>query len=707
MTDAEDVTGQSCEEALRLESDVNKGEATRKRPQRQRKKKTFPDEADRVTPTYKYKQKYVQKWEKMPEYRAWLTRNPKTGRAHCLYCNTDINIERGKTQLSRHCERIKHKRNERLWHRKPLKSSRTVAASKSSGKLLEQQVQHAESQMILFLVENNLSLSLTEPLVSMVQMLPFIGEPVQRVQLSQSKAGNVVRQGFDTYFKQNVFKKLKKVLFSIVVDVCHDKQDSKHLVICVTYCDKKLQVQVDILDTFEIGADTVEGLFNKLRETLTELEESGVALKNWVGFLIDTTKDLFETTHQLAVFINECYPWVIPIRSPCHMTHLAASAACGTLPQNLEDFCKHLRSYFKENEIQSRALLDFQETCQLKDDKLFVPGQLQLLSVHTFIKQMVDLWDTLESYFSKSISNDENADSDWSSVCKVFQDPMTKVIFQFLEHVLSTISTYNKMFQMEEPFFFQLKRETQELICKLSLSFMRRDVVQSVSDMMDLQLVAADFLPLSEVYIGLEASSTLTAVIAKSQLSYQSPEILGVLEVCQDFYKDLVGEIQSKFDFSHPVFHLASIIDPQNAMNLQPPSLSEFFANYDHPEWNKNKIEAEWRVVCDLEFPLEEETIHSPLLFWRYVLSQRCPNGTFKFSNLQLVIQFFLSLPFSSVIEAKVSRFLKQVGISGRLNLLHASMEEYISLLNGVDIESLSYQQRRRRKHVKRDTAQI
>ncbi|XP_071847827.1 uncharacterized protein [Apostichopus japonicus] len=686
-------------------STINGDSVIETRLRRQRRKKTFADEGE-VAQSNRYKQKYIPKWERIPEYQAWLTRNPKTRRAHCLYCNVDINIDKGKTQLSRHCQRIKHRKNERLWHRKPLKSQPTAAAVvKSSCKFLGQQVQHAEAQLIFFLVENNLPLSLTDPLSGMVQMLPSIGDPVQRLMLSPEKATSMVTQGFSCYFKQNVFEKLKNVVFSVVLDVAHDKHDNRHLVVCITFCDKKLQLQVDVLDIFEVQGNSVESLFDKLRATLTEMEEAGVPPKNWVGFLIDTTNDLYETTHHLAILINEYYPWVIPIRSPCHMTHLAASSACGRLPTKLENVCKLLHAHFKTNPNQLAPLLEFQEFCRLKEDKVLVPGQDCWLSVHNFIKQIVNQWDTLNSYFSKLITDSVN-DVENDTICKILQDSLMKVLFQFVEHVLCTISTYNKTFQMEEPFFFQLQRETVELIRKLTLSFMRRDVVQSISDIMDFPLLATDFLPLSQVYLGLEASSTLAALISQSQLSYESSEVLELLELCQNFYKDIVVEIQSRFDFSHPIFHLASIINPQNALDLKPATLSEFFANYDHPEWNKNEIESEWRAVSNLKLPSEREILHSPLLFWRYVLSQRTANGDFKFSNLQQVVLFFLSLPFSSVVGAKVSRFLKRINIGGRLNLLHADLEGYAKLQSGTDMYGV-HQQRRRRKNVKKDAVQM
>lgn len=651
-----------------------------------------------------YKQRYAKKWEKFWEFQPWLTKNEKTGKARCLYCNVDINVEKGKTHLGRHYMRIKHKKNERLWYRNLAKSDtnkeKLPVKEKANTKFLTQQVQHAEAQVLAFMVENNLPLSLTDPLVKVLKELPTIGEPVQKIQLEEEKVKSMINQGFIPFFKEAVVEKLKNVLFSIVLEKISDKDETTYLAVCVSYCDKNLQMQVDVLDTIECTTDSVENIFDKLKATITEMEGSGVPLKNWVGFLIDTTNTLFVITHHLAMLINEFYPWVIPIRSPCHMAHLAASTACEQLPDNLEKFCQLLHSHFSKTAIETQPLIKLQEFCHLKAEKVFVPGQERWISVHKFTRQVVELWDSLEEYFGQLL--EEEANDDYSAVLQMLKDPLVKVYFQFVEHALSIISIYNKTFQTEEPLFFQLQKETTELICKFAHCFMRMEVVKSAPDMMNLSVCnEVDHLPLDKVYIGLDAYVTLKSHMAESQLAYDDPQVCAMLVAIQNFYKEIISQIQTRFDFSHPVFKLASIINPANAIVVKPPSLSEFFASYEHPQWDKNKMEAEWRAVSNLQLPRDDDILQSPLVFWKFVLSRRSPNGSHKFENLRQIILFFLSLPFSSVIGVKVSRFLRRIDIGTRINIQNINLVNYLRLQSPVkgDVEAVkSSAPKRRRK---------
>ncbi|XP_065584810.1 uncharacterized protein LOC136043815 [Artemia franciscana] len=75
------------------------------------------------------------------------------------------------------------------------------------------------------------------------------------------------------------------------------------------------------------------------------------------------------------------------------------------------------------------------------------------------------------------------------------------------------------------------------------------------------------------------------------------------------------------------------MLEPCKAANIEPPTLLPFFHFYSSSDWDKKRIESEWKNISTLEILFK--LLESPLLFWRKILSMKTPCGSLRFKNLQ------------------------------------------------------------------------
>ncbi|KAK2714367.1 hypothetical protein QYM36_008812 [Artemia franciscana] len=74
---------------------------------------TVPRDAKKAKQSYKQSDRKV--WQSVPELKAWLSQNKAKTGAQCLYCDTDIKVDFGKTALVNHGKTQKLKDDEVRW----------------------------------------------------------------------------------------------------------------------------------------------------------------------------------------------------------------------------------------------------------------------------------------------------------------------------------------------------------------------------------------------------------------------------------------------------------------------------------------------------------------------------------------------------------------------------------------------------------------
>ncbi|XP_071847476.1 uncharacterized protein [Apostichopus japonicus] len=638
--------------------------------------------------------KYRKEWEMVPEYELWLTESTNDGYAFCMVCECDISVDKGKAQLTRHSMRQKHIENEKAMRRGeasrinkelqefiPVERIQDSAGTSEENKgvaLLEKfhrraekpdlslQTQLAEAQIVAFIVEYNLPLSLVDRLVAMIKDLPAVGTAIKKIHLGKQKATNMVRQGFAPFFKDILVEKLKTTLFSVVIEEAIDKaKKSKLASIFVSFSNEDLKMEVDLLEFVECDTSH-HNVYGKFKDCMKKIELAGVPMKNWIGFRSDIS-NAEEDSQSLSGMIREDYPWVVSIKCPIHMIKLSTSTACESLPSNLEDFLHIIHHHFVtslSSMTQAPSLVTFEKFYTSDVDKRLTPGQTLWLSDQSIVKLVVSKWPELQVHFTNVVMEESNNGHDL--VLEVLLSPIMRVMALFMDYVLGVIDNFCSIFQKEEPLFYHIEKEVQELVSLLAKSFMTKEYLDVQTDFLKLQVNEEDaYLPLSQVYIGYEATSALTLHMQELQLMFDDSDVVFALNSAREFYKALIVQIQSRFDFTHPIYKFINIINPVNAYNTDPPSLMEFFANFLHPDWSKRSMEEEWRSVCLLGLP-SDDILLSPSSFWKFVLSRKTPTGMNRFQHLHEILRFFLSLPYSKTASDKMVTLMRDVRTNSR-----------------------------------------
>jgi hypothetical protein len=109
------------------------------------------------------------------------------------------------------------------------------------------ELETAEAKTAVFIVENDLPLSVVDRLVPMIKSLPP-KSVLEKVSLGKQKVTNVIRQGLGPYCNEQLIDILKKSPFSLMIDETTDVGIQKQLAVAVLWCGENLDMQVDLLD---------------------------------------------------------------------------------------------------------------------------------------------------------------------------------------------------------------------------------------------------------------------------------------------------------------------------------------------------------------------------------------------------------------------------------------------------------------------------
>ena len=125
------------------------------------------------------------------------------------------------------------------------------------------------------------------------------------------------------------------------------------------------------------------------------------------------------------------------------------------------------------------------------------------------------------------------------------------------------------------------------------------------------------------------------------------------------------------------------MLEPCKAANIEPPTLLPFFHFYSSSDWDKKRIESEWKNISTLEILFK--LLESPLLFWRKILSMKTPCGSLRFKNLQKVVMYLLSLLFSNVAMERLFSSLKNIKTDIRNSLSSESLGACLQSQSGFN----------------------
>nr|CAH7749980.1 unnamed protein product [Callosobruchus chinensis] len=180
-----------------------------------------------------------------------------------------------------------------------------------------------------FLVENNLSFSLTDRMIDLLKSAIPDSNILKKVSLKRTKATAVVKNVLGQHEKERLVDILKKTKFSILTDDSTDISTCKATAIVVSDGNTKCDA---------------ETLYNLI---INAFASHSIPPDNIIGFASDGCNVMMGSKNSVASRFRENFKGIIILKCICHPLHLCASEACKNLPRTPEDLARNIYNFFK------------------------------------------------------------------------------------------------------------------------------------------------------------------------------------------------------------------------------------------------------------------------------------------------------------------------------------------------------------------------
>lgn len=607
-----------------------------------------------------FKKKFMHDWLKLPEFKEWLLKGNSDDNAICKVCN--VVMKAGKSELKKHSAGKIHTKN----------MSNISQPSISTFVSENTKLKNTEAAICSYIVENNLPISSVEPLIELIKSLPE-KSIISEISLGKQKATNVIRNGLRPFFNQELVSELKQHLYSIYIDETTDVSVKKQLAILVSYC-HNFETKVDVIDVVDCPDGTAIALYTQL---INKLKENNIPLQNWIGFCADTTSVMMGPHNSVSQLIKAHYPQVFVSKCACHMIHLVASYACTKLSNSLEDLCRNVYNHFGRSPKNTAAFKEFQAFYEVKPHKMLRACQTRWLSLQACVGRILEQWDSLTHYWR--LLNFEDPTHANCHTLQTLENPLIKCQMHFVNYSLGLFNDFNCMFQADYPQFSELKTQIEELIKTLALNFMNRNYVKRTPASQINPHQTEEHLDLKHVYLGVDATNLLSEVENK-----KSAEVQKILESAKMFYIESIAQINKRFVFED-VHNDSSFLNPKNANDLTPASLYAIAKKYipSHINVDFTELDKEWRnqsLLSDMDANDSTDTV----LYWKNIFEKKNFEGGRKFVHLPILVNYFMSLPFSNAAVERLFSAVKNIKTDKRNRLENETLSSTVCVKYGL-----------------------
>ena len=147
-----------------------------------------------------------------------------------------------------------------------------------------------------------------------------------------------------------------------------------------------------------------------------------------------------------------------------------------------------------------------------------------------------------------------------------YQDPLTEIYVLFYTSALSLFTHYNMFLQRSDPLAHRVYPATVHLAKKVASRFLKPDILQEKGITVDLLDDTANYVPLSEIFIGLTTKTTLNKLLNEGDISQSQWE--KCIKGCIAFYRDSLKYILRSMNLTGSLWEHAvwiNFFDRQNA----------------------------------------------------------------------------------------------------------------------------------------------
>lgn len=482
---------------------------------------------------------------------------------------------------------------------------------------------------------------------------------------------NVLAKEFKNELRKDIQATGKHV--SLIIDETTDKATVKCMAIVIKFfCEKLMKVDTRLLNLILVLDETAAGLFDALK---TDLAKHGLELTNLVGFAADTTNVIFGGNNSIVSRIIEANPHCLTMKCACHSCALALSHATSALPRNLEQIVKESYNYFAFSSKRCNEFKEFQDFTESQQYRMLRFYSIRWLSFGFCVERILSQWEALKLFFTSQYLVDRLQASQF--LYNQFSDPISKLYFTFLSYIIPVVNKLNIIFQCQSPAIHKLHSN-----CSLAYKAILSCFIRPVLLKGDVVLIdpenAANHLPLTQLYMGVEASRLL---VSNSFKGVAKEKITECFQRCKQFLIALCVQLKMRLPLNNPVIQDLKFLDPQTAISGTIASISNVASRFPNivPAKKLQCLDHEWRqLVFDEEISdLADSCATSPTdEFWAKVATNE---------NYKVLGAFAKAMLCIPVSNADCERVFSQVNLIKTTHRNRFSTEGVASLIFAKD----------------------
>lgn len=573
----------------------------------------------------------------------------KQERGHHFFCKAcDADCKGGKSEIDRHLQTAKHKKNA-----SSVKSTRTLTSMPfvSGQTQLEKSAKEGEIRLTAFVAEHNLPFNIMGHLVDAVKATCHDSQIPKSITCGRTKCAAIVKNVLGEQSREELCELLRQETFSLLVDESTDRGTIKHLSLVAKVVNQDGNVIEALLALVPVGDASASALYEHLKAVFSAAD---IPYKNnMIGFAADGANVMMGAHHSVAALLKADIPGIFIMKCVCHSFHLCASYACKTLPRGVEDLARDVYNYFLSPK-QTSGYKEFQALANVKPHKLLHPSQTRWLSLQVVVTRLLEQMPALILFFKKAATEDRLLAAE--TILDKLQDPSTKLYLEFLEYVLPLFTNLNKEMQSEET-RMPLLHEKVSGVLKTILEFYMKPEYLEATPLPDVQFKdPTKFLPLDFMYIGAKP----TAALASNLHGLDKSQIHNFRLRCLEFFIEAAHQIHQRFSLKSDLMKNLRVLDPKVVANKEVSSIAPLAVSLPLlvPASEINDLDREWRLLRNTD--MSQHTNLGASQFWNSVSQRRKGDDTPEFPVLSSFMKKLLCLPHSS---AAVERVFSQVNL--------------------------------------------
>ncbi|XP_066599919.1 protein FAM200A-like [Prorops nasuta] len=633
------------------------------------------------------KKKFQYQWyDSNPSWRKWVQPVPENeSKFHCLICKKSLDC--GHSEIGKHENSSIHKRNAENFECRNLPGTSTTFSDveKEVNIDFNDRVKAAEIRLATFFVEHNIPYVSSSAMIDIFKTIGKDPHDLQAIKLGRHKLSKIVNNVVCREETKSLTETLQNTKFSVFVDETSDITNEKWFSIMVRYVEPiTLHIQARLLQLINLDARdcSAEKLFTAFNN---ELIKKQIPLVQVIAMSCDNASVMIGKNTSFRTKMLEKNPRIITIPCICHVSALAASAACKTLPSFPEDFVKNIVNFINGSPKRTAIFREFQRCFTDKTINLLKHAETRWLTRHKCIDRVIENWDVLNNFLLE-LSSENNRQA--TELHKCMQNAETKAYLYFLRFVLNKFSAFNAEFQSRDTKIHLLQPKSVELLIFILSQFLKPALLKCLIDEDNFRTITfsreQNIMEIEKINIGIDCKDYLQEKLDEGTLSILQAD--HIKQNCLKLLMKAADEIRNRFPIDAPFFKYLTILDYKCSL---------FDSDRDSSATILLKINNLFNIGNEIELKQEWFSLHnnesvnqkdawSKMSFddmWIKISQTTC-EGKEKYPQLKSLLNIVRSLPHSNAEAERCFSIIPDVKTKKRNRISSATLNSICVIKN-------------------------